>query len=250
MFIILSLFAVSSKNSVNATIKKIRDGDKLLKNRFINDYRPFIIKCVSQVTGRYVEIQNSEEYSVGLLAFNEAIDCYNEIKNTNFFNFSRQVIKRRVIDYIRQNQKNNNVYPFTYFEDGENNSLEEKYLASDPASDFDNIETKDEIRLFEQKLKEFNITLEDLVSCSPKHKDSKQLSIKTARLIADNHDMFEKLDRKKTIPMADLMKIANVSRRTVERNRKFIIAVCMILRSDLDVLKGYVRNTEELEGNL
>jgi len=43
---------------------------------------------------------------------------------------------------------------------------------------------------FEKSLKEFGISLEDLVLSSPKHKDSRLLLIKIARIIADDDNML------------------------------------------------------------
>ncbi|WP_422446668.1 RNA polymerase sigma-I factor [Thermoanaerobacterium sp. DL9XJH110] len=231
-------------DSVKDVITKIKSGDRALKEKFLEEYAPFILKTVSSVLKNYVEIENSEEYSIGLLAFNEAIDSYDDQKNSNFFSFAEQVIRRRLIDYIRSNYKHNMVYPFTYFEN-EESVFEERYLKVDFTSQSDNVELREEIMLFNRKLEEFNITVEDLVACAPKHKDSRRLAIKIARMIAENKEMFGKLNKEKNIPMADLMKIINVNRKTIERNRKFIIAVCLILNSDLDVLKGYVKNAEK-----
>jgi len=39
--------------------------------------------------------------------------------------------------------------------------------------------------------------------------------------------------------------MVNVHRKTVERNRKFIIAVSLILRSGLDEIKQFFRASEE-----
>lgn len=243
----LSLFnkGKNSTDPVKDIIVKIKGGDGLLKEKFISDYRPFILKSVSRASGEYIEIENDEEYSVGLSAFNEAIESYDAGKNCSFLNFAAQVIKRRVIDYKRSNYKNQKVYPFTYFEDEEYENFEERYLNDDFSSQFDKIEIREEIILFNQKLDEFGITLEDLVLCAPRHRDSKQHSIRIARLLAENRELYEKMDRKKNIPMVDLMKLVDVNQRTIERNRKFIIAVCLILNSGLDVLKGYVKNAEK-----
>lgn len=233
------------QNNVLEIIKKIKAGDKLLRENFIHEYKPFILKTVSRSTGKYIEVENSEEFSVGLLAFNEAIDCYDYKKNPNFFKFTEHVIKRRIIDYFRSSSQTAKIYPFTYFEDEEHCNFEEKYLKVESAAFFESIETREEIELFENKLNEFGITFEDLVMHSPKHNDSKLLSIKIARVIADNAELYQRLDKNKNIPMTELIKKVEINPRTIERNRKFIIAVSLILRSNLDVLKGYIRNTEE-----
>jgi RNA polymerase sigma factor len=229
-------------------VKKIKSGDNQLKEVLINDYKPFIIKVVSKTIGKYVDLENSEEFSIGLIAFNEAIECYNEDKSPSFLSFAETVIKRRIIDYIRSNYKNSKVYPFTYFENEDNEdkkSFEENCLIVDSSSQFDNIEVKEEIILFTKKLGEYGIKLKDLVESVPKHMDSKRLSIKIARILAENKELSEKLEKKKNIPMVDLLKLVNVNHKTVERNRKFILAVYVILNSKLDVLKSYIENVEK-----
>ena len=135
--------AGSQKESdgVNGILAEIKSGNTELKETFIGEYKPFVIKAVFSCTGRRVEIENSEEYSIGLLAFNEAIDSFDFSKNKNFFGFSEQVIKRRLIDYVRKNtETKNKVFPFTYFSDEQNNDFEERYLTSDYTNEFNNIE--------------------------------------------------------------------------------------------------------------
>jgi len=51
-----------------------------------------------------------------LSAFNEAIDKFDIEKGYNFFLFSEQVIRRRLIDYSRSN-KDDKEYPFSFFDD-------------------------------------------------------------------------------------------------------------------------------------
>ena len=93
------------KESFLDILRRIKSGDRILKEKFIQDYKPFIIKSLYQATGRIPNIESSDEYSIGLVAFNEAIEKFNEEKNCSFKSFSQQVIKRRLIDYKRSNQK-------------------------------------------------------------------------------------------------------------------------------------------------
>ena len=91
------------KRSFIDILQKIKSGDRLLKDRFISDYQPFIIKSVSQIlNNKYIDIENSEEYSVGLIAFNEAIEKYDVNKGKNFMKFAELVIRRRMVDYFRK----------------------------------------------------------------------------------------------------------------------------------------------------
>ena len=47
------------------------------RNDFIEQSMPFIIKTTSSFLGRYVCTDNDEEFSIALIAFNEAIEKYN-----------------------------------------------------------------------------------------------------------------------------------------------------------------------------
>lgn len=228
------------KESFVEIVSKIKDGDMLLRNRFINDYKPFILKSVSQVTGNKNDVESSEEFSIALMAFNEALECYDPEKRHLFVDFSRQVMKRRIIDYMRSSKKNNIILPFSCFNDSGNNDFEEKYLKdinSDHSTDF---EIKEEFDSFEKKIKEFKITVEDLVTCSPKHRDTRELCLNIAKIIADDDVLYKKFIDKKTLPFSELVKRVNLCQRSIERNRKFIIAMVLVLKSDLEVLKSYI----------
>lgn len=70
--------------------------------------------------GRYIDSETSEEYSVGLMAFNEAIDKFDSDKNGNFISYCNIVINHRIIDHIRKNKRENKAIPFSYFEEKAN----------------------------------------------------------------------------------------------------------------------------------
>lgn len=246
---ILNLFSKSRKKSkpIEETVAKIKNGDTHLKEGFICDYTPFILKVISTVTGKFVDTKNSDELSIGLIAFNEAIEFYDAEKNAGFLSFAETVIKRRIVDYLRKDYKNSKVYPFTYFQTNDSDIkeiIENKYMVVEAGTFFDNVELKEEIELFRTRLKDFGISLSDLVGNSPRHTDSKKLAISIARVLSENKTLSDALITKKTIPMSQLMKLVQVNRKTVERNRKFIIAVYLILNSKVEVLQDYVSNIE------
>lgn len=231
------------KRSFIDILNKIRKGDKLLKDRFISDYRPFVIKSVSRVlNNKYIEIENCEEYSIGLIAFNEAIDKYDEARMCSFEKFSYQVIQRRLIDYRRKNHKHSSVYPFSYFETAETNDVEEKIFIQDYSDHIYEYEVREEFLTFTKRLKEFGISMNDLVKSMPKHKDSRSTCAKIARLIVEDNNLFERFNIKKTIPFKNLTEYIDVSQRTVERNRKYIMALVLILKSDLEIIKNYIKH--------
>jgi RNA polymerase sigma factor len=243
----LVLFILSAlphpENSVSQLIIKIQQGDQELKNQFIGRYQPFIIKTVSRFLGhKYINITDSDEFSIGLIAFDEAINCYDPGKNHNFFDFAKQVIKRRIINYWVTNQKHRGAeYPFEYFQKDDDDFLER--IPDQTVNFTQSYETKEEILSFKNRLADFGITLKDLVGCAPKHQDSKLLAISLARVIAGNEELFRQMIERKVLPMQGLLKMVKVNQRTLERHRKYIIAVCLILHSDLEILKSYLNQS-------
>ncbi|OPZ83420.1 MAG: RNA polymerase sigma factor SigI [Firmicutes bacterium ADurb.Bin419] len=61
-----------------------------------------------------------------------------------------------------------------------------------------------------------------------------------AKKIIENKNIYEKLKTKKYINMKELSKLIDVHPKTVERNRAFIICLCVILDSDYDNFKAYL----------
>ena len=232
-------FMQSSGHPVNETIRRIKMGDEAAKNQFIAQYKPFIIKSVSGILANpHIEIENSDEFSIGLIAFNEALDCYDETKNRNFFEFARQVIKRRIINYWQSNQKGSPEYTFSYLQNDNPDHLD--HILPSTENFTREYEIKEEILNFKDRLAEFGIPLKELVSNTPKHRDSKILSIQIAETIAGNENLYRQMMKRKTLPMVELLKISKFNKRTLERHRKYIIAICLILRSELEILKDYI----------
>ena len=219
------------------TLRLIKEGDKLLREEFLSRYTPFMLKIASNAVGKYIDVKNSDEYSIVLSAFNEAIDCYDLTKNYNFLLFSEHVIKRRLIDYMRKSKRNKEL-PFSYFDD--ESELLERY--SNPVKDrsFEDVEIREELVEYRETLEEFGINFVDLILNVPKHKDSRQLCLKIATILADDEELFRLLCKYKNIPRNDLKRRAGVHGRTIGRHRKYIIAVCLILRSNLEISKSYL----------
>ncbi|WP_010246332.1 RNA polymerase sigma-I factor [Acetivibrio cellulolyticus] len=233
---------LDTKNSIAEIVKKIQAGDKNLKEELIRDNIPHITRVVSNIVGTYVDNKNSEEYSIGLTAFNEAIDKYDEKRNGDFFKYSNMVIKHRIIDKKRKDKRHSDVLPLSSIED--NCNLSYQLSTSNSYNQFEKIELKEELLSFESSLNEYGISMQDLIISSPKHADSRRQCIKIARIIAEDEQLFFNMDRKKCIPLSDLLKMVKVNQKTIVRNRKFIIAVSLILRSNLDDLKEMVTHTE------
>ncbi|TCO76408.1 RNA polymerase sigma-I factor [Marinisporobacter balticus] len=227
-------------NSLTAKIEKIKKGDTAEREKMIEDYIPFIIKTVSDKLNKYIESENSEEFSVGIEAFNEVIDKY-EASRGSFIGFAEIVIKNRVTDYLRKNSKHRKNIPISQFEEDENGKLQKHFAVEDFTESF---AMKTEIQELEDVLKDFKITFYDLVQEAPKHMDTRANGIRIAKYISESKELKEELFRKKSLPSKKLINALDSTAKILKRSRKFIIATVIILDRDLEKLRNYIESTK------
>ncbi|MBN8237241.1 RNA polymerase sigma factor SigI [Halobacillus kuroshimensis] len=230
--------------SLDEQVASAKEGDDEARNEMLKQYQPFIAKSVSEVCKRYIDPARDDEFSIGLLAFNEAIQSYSSNKGSSFLSFARLVIKRKVIDYIRNEQKRPPVTSLD--EDFHEEEQMENPLEISAARERHQLETeawhrREEILEFQQELERYRLSFEELIEVSPKHRDARESAVQVARLVYDDHDLRAQVLEKGRLPIKDLVDRVDVSKKTLERNRKFIIALVLIFKGDYIYLKDYLK---------
>jgi RNA polymerase sigma factor len=230
---------------LNELLILAREGDEDARNQILKDYIPFVAKSASQATGRYINQGNDDEFSIALAAFNEAIDRYDMERGTSFLGFADTVIRRRLIDFFRSKVSRNRDVPLTEFdvEDDEDNII--NYVEVQKSLEAHQIKSEEEARAEEigryiKMLEQFEISMEELVELSPKHVDARENAMEVARIIASKSELREYLLEKKSLPLKLLSSYVTVSRKTIERQRKYIIAIVLILIGDFEMLQDYI----------
>lgn len=231
--------------SIESELARIQAGDEALRNDLLRRYQPYIAKTAARFCKRYIYPDQDDEFSVALSAFNEAIDAYDLNADRSFLSFAETVIRRRLTDYVRKEQKHHASVPRSTFlmEDEEGESFDpidadasvEQYQIEQ-----ENAERKAEIMALNQELSEYGISFEDLVKHSPKHEDTRRSFIGIGVMISRDPELYEPLKNKKMLPLKVLAKRVEVSRKTLERGRKYIIAVALIHMGAYPHLQSYV----------
>lgn len=218
-------------------------GDGEARNQLIHDFTPFVLKVSSQAAGRFLRPGMDEEISVALMAFNEAIDAYDPSKGA-FLSFAQTVIRRRLVDYFRRERNRQYEVTLSEIEDGDEEgqaiSVVDKLAHSAWFLVVDQENRRLEIEEFQHLIARYGITLMDLSRLSPKHRDARDRAIHIGRMIVKNPCYRQHLLERQELPLKDLVREPGISRKTIERHRKYIIAVAMILLHDLPYLQGYL----------
>ncbi|HYK74578.1 MAG TPA: RNA polymerase sigma factor SigI [Pseudoneobacillus sp.] len=240
----LLFMAKKRKKTLEETVLKIQQGDLPLLNETIDSYKPFIAKTVSSVCKRFIH-ESDDEFSIGLIAFHEAIQKYSPERGSSLLSFAEVMIKRRVIDYIRKHSKNQSISmdfgSQNQDDDSPSLTIENEISIDDYQKKTESELRRQEIIQFQQILKEFDLSFQDLVEQSPKHADARKNAMEIAKILVDDEALQAYLIEKKRLPIKQLEDIVQVSRKTIERNRKYIMAISLILINDYVYLKDYIK---------
>lgn len=223
------------KDTANEIIKEIKRGDNILREVFIKNYKPYIKKIILEMTNSnsFNELESLDEFSIGLIAFNEAIDRFDQAKGVHFLTYASLVIKSRLINYLKKETRLELLIESDLLK-LENNVFESNFFITESSN------VSNEIDLFKRKLQKFNITFEELIQSVPKHLDSKNFCINIANQIANHKEIFDLLDKKNVFSKSKIIKLTKVNKKTIERNRKFIIAATLIIGNGFYSLKSFV----------
>ncbi len=198
--------------------------NKKMRNAYIKEKIPFVIHMVSVTMGRYIETENDIEFSIGLVALNDAIDTYDASKGT-FETYAGTIIKNRIIDEMRKGYQE----PVDYHE--------EALITSES-----DVDLKIEINEYSDKLKQFGMTFDDLVSCSPNHQDTRVRAISLSCQISKDHDIVRRILEKLKLPVGEIVKKIRETRRFIYAHKAYILGTSLIYIYDFSQLRDWIES--------
>jgi len=212
------------------TLISAKSGDTLSREKIIRSHKEFIAKVSSKICKRYLTWDNDDELSIALIAFNEAIDSFDPHSGASFYSFVHTVIRRRLVDYFRKEGKHQylSLSPMN-LEDEELSRYEldtsqEQYQENENEAIFAEIVEK-----YILVLCDYKVTLDDLIIVSPKHNERKQTLIRASLALSDNHDLMVHLKTHRLLPIKELVLLTGIKRKVLEKGRKYLIALALIL---------------------
>ncbi|WP_032121020.1 RNA polymerase sigma-I factor [Clostridium amazonitimonense] len=217
------------------------------RDNFISENIKFIYKITNHVCKRSVSIENDEELSIAMIAFNKACDSYNNEKG-DFLSYASIIIKNSLIDFFRKSAK----VPYITFSKEEDNFdyLDHKISMDNFNSSYENSIRAEEIKLFTKELSLYKLNFGDLVNASPNHKDTRDNLLNIALACVRNDLILNKVKTKKQLPIKDICLLTNSNRKLIENWRKYIIALIILLSSgEYPYLKSYLNLKKVGENN-
>lgn len=207
-------------------------------DNLVDRHMPFLIRTVSNFTGRYVSIENDEEFSIALLGFTEAVKKYDPEKGS-FLSFARLVMESRLKNYQEQKTR--------YMQEESLEALQEAGIDFEQKKQESESEVtenlREEILKYREELLLFGLTLEQLADEAPKHKDTRKTAVKAAETASGDEETVEETYRKKKLPIRRVARLAQVTEKVVKNRKSFILAVMIIFVKRFSGLCYWIQGT-------
>ncbi|WP_195938169.1 sigma factor [Romboutsia sp. 1001713B170131_170501_G6] len=191
-------------------------------NQIVEENIGFIINTISKVTGKYVSIENDDEFSIGLMAFVEALDKYNQEKGP-FLSFAKIVIESRIKNYLVKEKKKVDVVSIDLYKEI---GIDINNILYNPIED--KTELINEIQQFKEELNLFKLTIEDLIKEAPKHSDTRKNAINVSKKASKDLEITDFMYEKKRLPIKKISLKYMVTEKVIKRSKKFIISLIII----------------------
>ncbi|NMA63445.1 MAG: hypothetical protein GX964_05390 [Syntrophomonadaceae bacterium] len=226
---------LTGEGLILAAWTRYQNGEEEAIEEAYEEALPFCLKVAARTCGRYVS-KEDDEASVAYMAFLEAFSQY-EPERGRFYLYLGRVVRSRVIDFHRREKKQRSI-PFSAllpdddFEVADESAIEE--ILQEMAR-------KQEIQKLAGLLQGFDISFADLVEVSPKHWRVRETAKEAGWQLAGDEEMMAYLLKTGNLPLKMLVEKGGFKRKSLERHRKFVIAVSLIVYHDFDYLRSYVR---------
>ncbi len=236
--------------SEHLIVKKVYDAksDMQIADELIKEYMPFIKSETSKFLHR-VPTYDDDELSISMIAFHEAIRSYSRTRGS-FLKYASVIIKNRLIDYARKEQKQSGVLSIEMLGEErktsvENNMPDEK----DEIAEYEMRDaTKSEIVELVRQMEPFGVSLSDVADNCPKQQKTIKACADAIEYAKQHPELLDEFLRTKRLPIAELTKGSGAERKTLERHRKYLVALLLIYTNGYEIIRGHIKQV--LKGGL
>ena len=216
------------------------------RNDFIDGNRTFIRFAAARTVHHFVS-EHDDEWSVAMVAFNEAIEKYSP-DNGSFSSFAEHVIRNRLTDVMRSEYRHQSEVLFEplALEGGVKGAetadpvtieIQKKLEEEANQSSYDpRAQAREEIEAVQKLLAGYGFSFYDLISCSPKAQKTKEECAKAVVALLTDDELFSRMQEKQSLPAEGIMQACGVKKKILERHRKYIIAAAEILHGEYPLL--------------
>ena len=228
----------SDSHQIIARVYKAKT-DSRSADELISSYMPFIKSETAKFLKRPPD-PSDDELSIAMFAFYEAVRSYTKSRGA-FLNFAALQIRSRLIDNYRREKRNKGQISLDSSDEEQADLLE---TIPDGHDEYEATEmreaTRQEIEELTAQMTDFGVSMTDVADNSPRQSRTVE-SCRRAIAYARSHpDILEDFLRTKRVPIARLAEGAAVDRKSLERHRRYLVAVLLICTNGYEILRGHI----------
>ncbi|MCR5601053.1 MAG: sigma-70 family RNA polymerase sigma factor [Ruminococcus sp.] len=213
--------------------------DSHAADELISAYMPFIKSETAKFLNRPPN-QSDDELSIAMFAFYESIRNYSKLRGS-FLKFAALQIKNRLIDNYRKEKRNKGQISLDVSEDDKADLKDTIRDEHDTYAENELREaTQQEISELSAQMESFGVSMSDVADNSPRQHRTLEICQKAISYARKNPDILEEFLRTKRVPIAKLAEGAKVERKSLERHRRYLVAVLLICTNGYEIMRGHI----------
>ena len=217
-------------------------GDPAAADALIEQYMAFIRSETVKFIHTAPENGREDELSIAMLAFYEAVLGYERGRGA-FLPYAARAIRNRLIDYHRVEKRHGDTVslyaPLGAEEDGSllevlpdgRDHLEERQLQE---------ASRREIQEFGEKLAALGISLSDVADDCPRQERTLDACLRVLDCARARPALLERTADTGRLPMRELAQASGVDKKTMERHRRYLVAILVAFTNGYDVIRGHL----------
>ncbi len=211
-------------------------------DRLIGAYMPFIKSETAKFLKRPPIEGHDDELSIAMIAFHEAVQGYSRLRGA-FLKYAAMLIRSRLIDYRRKESRHGRALSLDAPAGGEETALGD--TLADGKDHSGQLETREaartEIEELARQMSQFGVTLAAVAENCPRQRRTLEACRRALQYGREAPGLLEEFLRTKRLPLARLAEGSGVERKTLERHRKYMVALLLICTNGYELVRGHLQ---------
>lgn len=209
----------------------------------IRQYLPFIKAETARFTHRIPVEGRDDELSIAMLAFHEAAMAYEKGRGA-FLPLAARAIRNRLIDFSRREERHSGLAALDQPTGGEDGRTLLEQLDSgrdDIGERMHRTAAREEILDFARDLAQYGLKLTDIADNCPRQERTLSACHRALAYAKAHPELLTALTAAKKLPLAALTEGSGVERKTLERHRKYMVALLLAYTNGFEIIRGHLR---------
>ena len=209
----------------------------------IQQYMGFIRSETVKFTHAVPENGHEDELSIAMLAFYEAILSYERGKGA-FLPYAARGIRNRLIDHYRVEKRHGNLISLHTAAGDEEEGRTLLDTLPDQRDELEGYDLREasqkEIREFSDKLSGFGLSFSDVADNCPRQERTFAACRRVLDFARSQPHLLAQVEDTGRLPMKELAQGAGTDKKTLERHRKYLVAILLAFTNGYEIIRGHL----------